>query len=57
MADGSIFLAGTKEEIVSNSLAKEKYLGSSLNNSCHQVSKNFQSEPNSGDDTIPSKIN
>ena len=30
MADGSIFLAGTKEEIVSNSLAKEKYLGSSF---------------------------
>lgn len=28
MADGLIFLAGTKEEIVSNSLAKEKYLGS-----------------------------
>ena len=30
MADGSIFLAGAKEEIVSNSLAKEKYLGSSF---------------------------
>ncbi|RPG49275.1 MAG: LPS export ABC transporter ATP-binding protein [Gammaproteobacteria bacterium TMED104] len=30
MADGLIFLAGTKEEIVSNSLAKEKYLGSSF---------------------------
>ena len=30
MTDGSIFLAGTKEEIVSNSLAKEKYLGSSF---------------------------
>ena len=30
MADGSIFLTGTKEEIVSNSLAKEKYLGSSF---------------------------
>ena len=30
MADGSIFLAGTKEVIVSNSLAKEKYLGSSF---------------------------
>ena len=30
MADGSIFLAGTKEEIVRNSLAKEKYLGSSF---------------------------
>ena len=30
MSDGSIFLAGTKEEIVSNSLAKEKYLGSSF---------------------------
>ena len=30
MVDGSIFLAGTKEEIVSNSLAKEKYLGSSF---------------------------
>ena len=30
MADGSIFLSGTKEEIVSNSLAKEKYLGSSF---------------------------
>ena len=30
MADGSIFLAGTKEEIISNSLAKEKYLGSSF---------------------------
>ena len=30
MADGSIFLAGSKEEIISNSLAKEKYLGSSF---------------------------
>ena len=30
MADGSIFLSGTKEEIVSNSLAREKYLGSSF---------------------------
>ena len=30
MADGSIFLEGTNEEIVSNSLAKEKYLGSSF---------------------------
>jgi LPS export ABC transporter ATP-binding protein len=30
MADGSIFLSGTKEVIVSNSLAKEKYLGSSF---------------------------
>ncbi len=30
MADGSIFLAGTKEEIVCNPIAKEKYLGSSF---------------------------
>ncbi len=30
MVDGSIFLAGTKEEIVSNPIAKEKYLGSSF---------------------------
>ena len=30
MADGSIFLAGTREEIVSNPIAKEKYLGSSF---------------------------
>ena len=30
MADGSIFLAGNREEIVSNPIAKEKYLGSSF---------------------------
>ena len=30
MADGSIFLAGNRDEIVSNPLAKEKYLGSSF---------------------------
>ena len=30
MADGSIFLAGNRDEIVSNPIAKEKYLGSSF---------------------------